>query len=144
MTQKRLKNTAKKIILEKGLRSSRSRLIIVGILLKNNHALSIEEIQKNTNQLDLSTIYRSLKSLVDAGIVYQTDFRVGRAYFELINNALKGHYIVCQDCKLIEKVPVSLSHQKETEALKKSKVFGDVSGHMLEFFGACKECLKKR
>ena len=71
------------LIKNKGLSVTQKRIALLKGLDVANKPITIEELRAQmTDNMDVSTMYRSLKKLVDAGIVYQTDFRDGVSYFE--------------------------------------------------------------
>lgn len=133
---------AENLLRGKKLKVTRARIAIVQALIHAKAPLSIEEIKKEVGRsANAVTVYRVLEQLVESGLVYQTDFRSGKAYFEY--QEVAHHHIVCTQCGAREEVGTCLEIDP-TLALKRSKKFHSIESHALEFFGTCKECKKEK
>ena len=120
------------------LRATSARVSILQALTDANGPLTIEDLQSRLgNQVEQSTLYRSLKKMSDVGLVYQTDFRQGKAYFEYQQH--HHHHIVCTDCGVTEDVPLCLQNNID-ELTQNSHTFATITSHVLEFFGRCQDC----
>jgi Fur family ferric uptake transcriptional regulator len=120
------------------LRATQPRLQILSTMHTSSEPMSMDVLQaKLHDQLDTSTLYRSLKKLVKHGLVYQTHFRDGKTYYEYQNH--HHHHIVCTDCGVKEAVSLCVADQYAT-ILDTTKKFAHVDDHMLEFFGLCRTC----
>jgi Fe2+ or Zn2+ uptake regulation protein len=128
------------ILKEYNLRATQPRLRILEELSQTDHPITIDDLQKSLGvNMETSTLYRSLKKMSDAGIVYQTDFRDGKAYFELQDK--HHHHVTCTKCGTREDIDICIA--KEISPLeKKLKQFQNIKSHMLEFFGVCNKCEK--
>ena len=126
-----------------GLRVTKPRLSIIEELAMHKHPVSIDTLQhKLLASMELSTLYRSLSKMVEVGLVYRTDFRTGKAYFELHSPDHHHHHVVCTSCGVIEDIDGCLARDAVSKITKRSKKFSTISSHMLEFFGKCKKCEK--
>jgi Fur family ferric uptake transcriptional regulator len=122
----------KNIIKEKGLSVTDKRISILETLHLKNEPMTIEI----NASMDTSTIYRSLKKMVDHGIIYQTDFREGMSYFEFQGDH-HHHHIVCTHCKSRESIDMCVNN----DFLKIQKETGyTITNHIFELFGLCKNC----
>ena len=129
-----------KIIKEKGLSLTKKRVDILRTLDINKKPLMIDDIKKKVKiKMDTSTIYRSLKVLVDSGLVYQTDFREGVSYFEFHGENGHHHHIICTTCKKRESIDICMD--KAFPSLEKKTGY-KITNHIFEIFGLCKTCLK--
>lgn len=81
-------------------------------------------------------MYRSLKKLVDAGIVYQTDFRDGVSYFELQGDN-HHHHVVCTECKSRKSIDMCVN--KNFNKVEKDTGY-TITNHIFELFGLCENC----
>lgn len=125
------------LLKEKGFSVTKQRLALLGALKKLNKPVTIEELGKQIEiSMDTSTIYRSLKILVDHGLVYQTDFREGVSYFEFHGDD-HHHHLICTSCKDRQKIDLCLS--KKFPAIEKQEEF-TITNHIFEIFGLCKNC----
>lgn len=120
------------------LKKTPGRLNLLQLLEKSPHPLSIEQIKKHLS-VNVTTIYRILETLVEKGIVYQTNFRDGKAYFEFQHH--HHHHVTCTTCGLQEDVDICIA--KNLGLLEKGlKKFTTINSHMLEFFSTCNKCQK--
>ena len=129
-----------------GLKSTSKRLEILQFLKVQRQPVPVEEIHKavSKNQaLDLATVYRNLKQLVEVGIVRKSFFDEGRIQYSMSENQNHSHdhHIQCIRCEEIEPVKVCLpvTHTKVFENLGYQQV-----SHRLEFFGICHQCQKNQ
>ena len=130
----------KELLKSKGLSVTRQRITILNALKRIKKPATVEMIKTSISEnLDRVTIYRSLSILVDKGIIYQTDFREGMAYFEL-QQEHHHHHLVCTQCKT--KTEFSYCPNISAEAIKKENGFL-VQSHVFEIFGICKKCAGK-
>lgn len=132
-----MKKAIEKILQDSKLKLTNGRISVMKVLFSSKKPLSIEEIKGKVGDVDQSTLYRMLNTFVEKGIIYQTDFRNGKAYFEYQNT--HHHHMVCTKCGDIEEVDVCVESQvpKVEKGLKK---FSKVKNHILEFFGVCNKC----
>lgn len=125
------------IIKEKGLSVTSKRISLLEALGRINKPITIEELKKHlTTTMDTSTIYRSLRVLVDAGVIYQTDFRDGVSYFEFQGDN-HHHHLVCTLCKQRRSIDVCVD--SHFPALEKDTGF-TITNHIFELFGLCENC----
>ncbi|MDD7305992.1 MAG: Fur family transcriptional regulator [Peptoniphilaceae bacterium] len=131
------------ILKDKGLRVTKPRSIILETIYKLKRPISAEEIYKiigeNNQYLNLSTVYRNLKTLVDKNVLLKNTDLDGVSYFQLNIQAHK-HFITCIKCGkkvTIENCPIDeFSHQVEEET------GFTVRSHNFEFTGICPDCMK--
>ncbi len=127
----------KKIIKQKGISVTEKRISILETLDSSNKPMTIEMIKKELQvRMDTSTIYRSLKKLVDHGIIYQTDFRDGMSYFEFQGED-HHHHVICTQCKSRKSINLCLS---ENFADVEKQTNYTITNHIFELFGLCKNC----
>lgn len=123
-----------------GITPTKQRIAILHVLISSRGPLSIDEIQKKVKgKANYVTLYRVLKLLVSTGIVYQTDFRDGKAYFEFHGDH-HHHHIVCSQCGTREKTNDCHEQDDYDHVLRHSKRFKKITSHTLEFFGICTAC----
>lgn len=86
-----------------------------------------------------TTIYRELTTLVEEHIISEIDFGDGKKRYEL-SSLSHHHHLVCIKCKSVSEYTVKTDLSKEEAQIKKEYSF-TVQKHMLEFFGICKDCV---
>lgn len=134
------------IILQKGLKITKHRKMILEIMDKTANPVTAEEIfmvmKKNGENPCLSTVYRTLDVFENNDLIIKSkSLDDGKARYEW-NSLEHKHHVVCTNCHKIQYInqcPLS-----EVEKALKSTIGFDVTGHKLEIYGWCKECQKER
>ena len=133
------KTHMKQLLREHNLRVTNNRLAVLDFLMQTAAPLSAEDIhQKFSKSINLVTIYRMLRQFVEAGILYQADFRDGKSYYEY-QGANHHHHITCTRCGSHEPIDICVKQSAE-RAMKNSGSFATIKSHTLEFFGVCHDC----
>ncbi len=121
-----------------GIRYTKPRKLVfeaLGYFSKPASALEIYDYLKN--EIDLTSIYRTLDLLKKSDLVNVILFGEGKKRYELKNAGEHHHHLVCENCGDVEDIEM-----KESSLLKnvaeQSKFL--VKKHNLEFFGLCQNC----
>lgn len=122
-----------------GEKATDARIGLVRTLVCERYPLSIKEISRKVKAPNQSTLYRSLKSLVEAGIVREAHLGTDAVRYEMSAGRHHHHHIVCTACGMIEDVD-TCAIEGAVKGIA-SKKFAAVTGHSLEFFGLCKSCV---
>jgi Fur family ferric uptake transcriptional regulator len=127
------------------VRYTGGRQAVVRALSGSEGPLSAAELQKRTGgDLPLSSIYRSLSVLEEAGILSPHHGTKGLTRYELAE-WLKGHHhhLVCLDCGAVEDVAVPDHHESQVDEVV-SAISSNASftpfNHALEIEGRCARC----
>lgn len=131
-----MKVSALKILDEAGLKHTRRSVEIIDVLTEAEKPMSAEEIYDKTDDISLSTVYRALERFERAGVVKHEIFDGSERLWELAANRHR-HYAICLSCKqmqYIDSCPVADTKVKNFT----------VTGHRLELYGYCDECMKKK
>ena len=87
-----------------GSKATPSRLAILDVFKRTRNPMSAQEIMDALPQgTDQATVYRTLKSLKEKGLIRQIDLRHNHAHYELADIA-EHHHLICLRCGRIEKV----------------------------------------
>lgn len=130
----------KKLLQEKGVQVTKQRIAILNTLKEIGEPATIESLQKNlSDSINVTTLYRSLSLLVEKGIVYQTDFRKGVAYYEYQERQKHHHHLICTTCDRTQ--GISFCPQIPTEKIESENKFS-ITSHSFEIFGLCIDCQK--
>jgi Fur family ferric uptake transcriptional regulator len=130
------KATVDQILKQYGLKITTARKLVVASLQMVSKPVTAEELQKIVGQeVDPATTYRVLQKLVEKGVVYQTDFRDRKAYYEY--QGKHHHHVVCTKCGTKEETDICIDTKKVSKNLKN---FARLNSHILEFFGVCNKC----
>ena len=125
-----------------GLKNTQQREEIAEKFLKADQHLSAEELYRRIHrthpEVGLSTVYRTLKLLVDAGLASQRDFGDGITRYEPSSGEDHHDHLICVRCgAIIEFKNLKIEAlQKEVAALKGFTVIR----HRLEIYGYCEKC----
>jgi len=96
----------------------------------------VEKLSKSEQQMNLSTVYRNLKAMVDCGLVIATTFDHKIKLYELAHHE-HHHHVLCEKCGKIS--DICLDENLLLEQVKKQSDFA-ITSHHLEFFGRCGDC----
>jgi Fur family transcriptional regulator, ferric uptake regulator len=136
------KENFKEVLRKSGHKATPSRLAILGIFKKTKKPLSAQEIIDDLSRsTDQATVYRTLKSLKEKGIIKQIDLRHNHAHYELAD-MVEHHHLICIRCGKIEDVHHCGVEEIQSTVLRSSKHFAEIKQHALEFYGICKSCAK--
>lgn len=124
----------------KGLKATSSRLAVLGAFSGECMPLNAEGVAKKlrTKDLNLVTVYRTLASFEEAGLLKRIDLHKDSAYYELAGH--HHHHVICKGCGLIESLGGCDAERLSKNVLKKASKFSLIKEHSLEFFGVCKKC----
>lgn len=86
----------------------------------------------------LTTVYRSLESLVGQGLVQAVQLGDGERRYELVRPGEHHHHLVCESCRKSLHLDECLIEQFE-DSIRSNYGF-QVKGHVLEIFGLCNDC----
>lgn len=133
-------NTTSLVLKAHGLRVTPARLAILEALEASHEPLSIEAILARLPKktADQATVYRTLESFTEKGLVSQVVLSPERALYERAGD--DHHHIVCTRCGKIEHIALKDCTHFEKDALKASAQFKTIERHTLELYGRCKSC----
>ncbi|PKM94527.1 MAG: transcriptional repressor [Firmicutes bacterium HGW-Firmicutes-1] len=139
-----MKNTSKEILLDKGLKNTRHRELILEVFEKTQKPLTAEEIflllKGSSEATCLSTVYRTVEVFESKGLVIKSNsIDDGKARYEF-NTMEHRHHVICIGCHkiiFIDECPFI-----EIEKNLKDKLEFEITGHKFEIYGNCKECQK--
>jgi Fe2+ or Zn2+ uptake regulation protein len=127
-----------------GLRATDQRIAVYDILIKKKCALSIENILSlSPVDMNESTAYRIIEQFVEKELVRKMYFQTGKTFFEIMSDH-HHHHIVCTRCHDVEQVSACVLDKNIQLIAGDSRKFSSISDHMLEFFGMCKTCKRKK
>lgn len=123
------------------LKKTSGRLRILSFLSTQKKPIGIERIAKALRRhVDQVTVYRTMQTLEEAGIVRQVNLRHGHIDYELANS--DHHHLVCTHCGATEDFSGCGADKLAQRALKKSRTFSSIDQHAIELFGTCKKCVR--
>jgi len=127
------------------LSATRPRLELLQILESDPRPQSIEEIiSSSSGKLALSTLYRAISELLDAGLIETLVSPDGKTLVETTLQATAHHHhVFCKGCDKAIDIEFSDDLEKNIEAEVKNIEISNgwkVSDHSIEILGVCEEC----
>ena len=120
---------------EKGLRMTEQRRIIARVIAAADDHPDVEELYARASGLDdrisISTVYRTVRLLEEAGILERHDFKDGRSRYEESTEQHHDHLIDLQSGEIIEFVDEEIERLQERIAEKLGYKLVD---HRLELY----------
>lgn len=121
--------------LAKGMRMTEQRRVIARVLSGADDHPDVEELHRRAAAIDdnisISTVYRTVKMLEDAGIIERHDFGDGRARYEQMPDEHHDHLIDVRSGRVIE------FRSEEIEKLQEEiarRLGFKLRGHRLELY----------
>ena len=131
---------------EQGHKFSKKRAAVIEYFVNTDRHFTVEqlylELKKKYTGLGYSTVYRTLKLLVDSGVATVHHFGEEDARFELVHKEDHHDHFVCKQCgKIVE----FCSGNIERLQLEVARRYGfTVEDHELQLFGLCKTCREQQ
>jgi Fur family transcriptional regulator, peroxide stress response regulator len=128
---------------EKGLRITPQRLAIIDALVENRHVhpgatLIYEQARKKSGRISLSTVYATLKEFSEHGLIKALEFDRMENRFD--GNLSEHINLVCRKCGAISDFDLPSSIEPKDIMRKSGFVVTDTR---MEYYGYCRNCLKK-
>lgn len=130
------------ILHAQGLKSTPARQHILQLLLASSRPMTLEDIAHHSTQVcDLATIYRTIPTLLAAGIMKKVFTGKNVLSYELVSH--HHHHIVCTACEAVEHVDTCAVDGLTKRILASSTLFSHITDHSFELFGVCRNCAIK-
>jgi len=124
-----------------GLRPTRQRRAVAAALAEFEDFRSAQEIhdalKAGGDNVGLSTVYRALQAMADAGELDVLRSEAGEAVYRRCSGS-HHHHLVCRSCGATVEVE-GPTVERWTRAVAVAHGYADVS-HTLEIFGTCARC----
>jgi Fur family ferric uptake transcriptional regulator len=138
-----LHESVRRRLAEREIRYTSGRKAVVTAMVRLAGPESAAELHRRMS-VPLSSLYRSLTVLDEAGVLEKHHDADGLARFELAE-WISGHHhhVVCIDCGAVEDVQLSESQERELQRLASTVAAGagyELTGHNLEVEGLCRKC----
>lgn len=128
-----------------GVRFTQGRRSTVQALANMHGPRTVAEIHDRVGDaIPLSSLYRSLSVLKDAGVLSAQHGSDGVVRFELAEWFTgHHHHLICTSCGTVVDITPTADQEQAMEHLVKNMALEagfDVSGHRFEIEGTCREC----
>ena len=144
--QERLRRELESYMAKRGLRSTEQRRLIIDTFFECTDHVTIDQLLERVRSIDprvgYATVYRTIKLLVDGGIVSERRFGDHHTRYELADEDAHHDHLICLECGTItefeEPAIESLQEQVATR-------YGfQVRHHKHELYGICSDCQEKQ
>ena len=112
------------------------RRLIIKVLEDSDDHPDVETLFERANKIDskvsIATVYRTVKTLKNAGILEKLEFKDGRSRFEDAVRKHHDHLIDLDTGKVIEFIDEEIEHIQKKIAMKLGY---ELIGHKLELYG---------
>ncbi len=129
---------------EPAVRSTRQRTAISSLLDETDEFRSAQDLhtalRERGDGIGLTTVYRTLQSLSDAGDVDVLRTGSGEAVYRRCSSG-HHHHLVCRECGATVEVE-GPAVERWARAVATEHGFVDV-GHTVEVFGTCRPCAQR-
>jgi Fur family transcriptional regulator, ferric uptake regulator len=132
-----------KILKENNLKNTKGRELILETIKKASLPISAEDVYNLVNKkasLNLSTVYRTLATLLEKGVLINQIMHDKKSYYQ-INNLAHKHILVCEICH--SQTPIKDCPMHHLEDKIKNETGFTIKSHNLEIIGICAKCNKK-
>lgn len=128
-----------------GLKSTKQRLSILKILNESPQPVSAEEVflqlKSRDVSINLSSVYRILDVFTEKGLAVKSSVDGCEMSLFEARHAEHLHHFICQGCRKM--VLISGCPLESYEKLLQNELGCEITGHKLEIYGYCKDCMKK-
>jgi Fe2+ or Zn2+ uptake regulation protein len=121
-----------------GLRLTGPRRSVIGLLAAKDGGFSAEQICAELPDVGRATVYRTIKLLVDAGLLCHVALPDGATRYSL-SRVEHHHHTVCVRCGTVGEFSGATMEQVLRAA--GASISGELIGHRIEFYIVCRECL---
>ena len=128
------------VLEDRGYRATDPRRTVIGLLDRKEEGFSAEEICDEAPEVGRATVYRTIKLLLEAGVVCKLALPNGAPRYSLAR-VEHHHHTFCIECGMISEF-----RDVTVERLLRSigeDISGDIVGHRMEFYIVCQDCLAR-
>jgi Fur family ferric uptake transcriptional regulator len=143
MNLKALETKYRPLLQKAGLKVTPERLSILDVLNNVKKPTSVKDLKEKLKgkEVDQATIYRNMETLTKGNVIRSVNFQHDHNHYELVNDD-HHHHLICENCGKVVDVS-KCDTSKIEQQVKKLGNFATINSHALEFFGLCKNCVKK-
>jgi Fe2+ or Zn2+ uptake regulation protein len=123
---------------ERGYRATLPRQAVVRAIAGKGRHFSAEELWEQLPGIGRATIYRSLKLLVESGMLCRILLEDGNLHYQLSHRG-HHHHLLCVECGTSQDL-LGCDIESLLQQAAMSHHF-QLSGHWLEVYGRCQNCI---
>ena len=134
---------------EYGLKNTPGRQAVLEVLAQTEEPVSAEEVyrrilagaEKPSRPVSLSTVYRTLSTLAEKGLLLRSSGPDGTLLYQL-RDSRHRHYLICTRCG--SSVPIPGCPLEGLERSLGAETGFSITGHNLELYGLCPRCARDK
>ena len=126
------------ILEDRGYRSTAPRRAIIAILDGKLEGFTAEEICSELPGVGRATIFRTIKLLMEAGVVCRLNLLDGATKYSL-SRVEHHHHTVCVRCGIVGEFRAT-TVERLMRAIG-NDIPGEIVGHRIEFYITCERCV---
>lgn len=131
-----------KYLADAGLTLSKGRSKVFDEVMRSHGHFTAEELasicSKKKPAVSRATVYRSLRQLLEAGVIRETAFGDKHHHFEHVYDEKPHHHAQCVRCHAFIEFP-DLHEDKVYRPILEKQGF-KILGHEMHFYGICRKC----
>ena len=125
-----------------GLKHTAHRRLILETFLVGEGHRSVEDVYREVRLADsrvgYTTVYRTMKLLIDSGLAREIDLADGVTRYEHLYNHTHHDHLVCTECgRSIEFFNAAIERLQDAAS---ARLGFKVLDHKLQIYGLCKNC----
>ena len=125
------------ILEDRGYKPTGPRRNVVRAIEERQDSFSAEEISKDLRSVGRATVYRTIKLLLEAGVVCKLALPNGEPTYALAK-VEHHHHTICVKCGTVGEFR-DATIERVLRAIG-GDIDGDIVGHRIEFFITCQAC----
>lgn len=123
---------------------SKQREKILDVLTQNavhpTAEILLEYLKEENSNVGITTLYRNLNQLAEAGLIKKIDGLEASAHFD--HNTFEHYHFICEKCRKVFDIPSDVAPNlvKNTQLATGF----DITSYDIVFHGVCSECKKRK
>ena len=126
------------VLEDRGYRSTAPRLAIISLLERKHAGFTVEEVSEELPSVGRATVYRTIKLLLEEGVICKLALMDGAPKYSLSRNE-HHHHTVCVKCGAVGEFRAA-TVERLLRAIR-GEIPGTVVGHRIEFYIHCYKCM---
>ena len=128
------------VLEDRGHRSTGPRRDVVRVLEGKDEGFSAEEVSRELPRVGRATVYRTIRLLLDAGVLCKLSHPSGAPKYTLAR-VEHHHHTLCLTCGTVGEFR-DVTIERLLRAIG-DDISGDIVGHRIEFYITCEQCRKR-
>lgn len=114
------------------------RMAVIGVVASMAGHFTADELAAKVRGVGRATVFRTLKLLVDEGLVCRVLLEDGKLHYR-VSRSTHHHHLVCTSCGVVE--DFTTCDVADLIAALGNRTGFQIESHWLELYGRCRSCL---